>query len=153
MAYVKTTWVNGVTPINSNNLNNIENGIETNETSINGLIGTILWTNPSPNSDFDLQSITLNSNDYEILEVYFRSDVQGNRMGSVKVLKGYTLQCDMSSDGYATPTRRWVRRLIYVSDTEYSAKDCTRLEYGENVVTTNDQCVPLYIIGYKTGLI
>lgn len=29
MAYIKTQWVNGETPINESNLNNIENGIET----------------------------------------------------------------------------------------------------------------------------
>ena len=28
MAYTKTEWVNGETPINESNLNNIENGIE-----------------------------------------------------------------------------------------------------------------------------
>ena len=28
MSYIKTTWVNGVTPINATNLNHIEDGIE-----------------------------------------------------------------------------------------------------------------------------
>ena len=37
MAYTKTTWVNGETPINADNLNNIENGIETNTNDINAL--------------------------------------------------------------------------------------------------------------------
>ena len=31
MAYVKTNWVNGLTPVNSTNLNKIENGIEAND--------------------------------------------------------------------------------------------------------------------------
>jgi hypothetical protein len=37
MAYVKTNWENGVTPINAINLNNIENGIESNDESITTL--------------------------------------------------------------------------------------------------------------------
>jgi len=32
MAYVKTNWVNGLTPVNSTNLNKIEDGIEANDT-------------------------------------------------------------------------------------------------------------------------
>lgn len=38
MAYTKTTWVNGETPINADNLNNIENGIETNDKKLSQVI-------------------------------------------------------------------------------------------------------------------
>lgn len=34
MSYQKTSWINNITPINADNLNNIENGIESNDTSI-----------------------------------------------------------------------------------------------------------------------
>lgn len=37
MAYTKTNWVNGQTPINATNLNKIENGIAANDTAINNL--------------------------------------------------------------------------------------------------------------------
>lgn len=40
MAYVKTNWVNGSTPVNSNNLNKIENGIADVETSTTALANT-----------------------------------------------------------------------------------------------------------------
>lgn len=46
MAYVKTEWVNGAsgnTPINATNLNNIENGIETNDTNITSLINDVYY--------------------------------------------------------------------------------------------------------------
>lgn len=55
MAYTKTTWVNGETPINADNLNKIENQLETNTNDINALntystseqrIGT--WINGKP---------------------------------------------------------------------------------------------------------
>ena len=37
MVYTKTTWVNGKTPINADNLNKIENQLETNTNDINAL--------------------------------------------------------------------------------------------------------------------
>lgn len=37
MAYTKTNWVNGQTPINATNLNKIENGIAENDTAINNI--------------------------------------------------------------------------------------------------------------------
>lgn len=43
MAYVKTNWENGVTPINATNLNNIETGIETNDTAIASLINDFYY--------------------------------------------------------------------------------------------------------------
>jgi len=40
MAYVKTNWVNGTTPVNSTNMNKIENGIADVETSTTALANT-----------------------------------------------------------------------------------------------------------------
>jgi len=45
MSYVKTNWVNGTTPINADNLNNIEDGIENNETNINDMNNILVSTN------------------------------------------------------------------------------------------------------------
>lgn len=67
MAYSKTTWINGTTPINATNLNHIEDGIasveseipevKTTQTSsstatyscnyVNDVTGTIIYNNPS----------------------------------------------------------------------------------------------------------
>lgn len=41
MAYNRTTWVNGETPLSADNMNNIENGIEENKASIAELNGDI----------------------------------------------------------------------------------------------------------------
>ena len=46
MAYVKTNWQNGAsgnTPINATNLNNIENGIETNDIEISMLKNNLMF--------------------------------------------------------------------------------------------------------------
>ena len=55
MAYTKTTWVNGETPINADNLNNIENGIETNDANIMKINDKLLKTeniNLTINTDY-----------------------------------------------------------------------------------------------------
>lgn len=110
----------------------------------------ILWTNSSPASDFSPQNITLSSDDYDILEFFWRSDVGGNRIFSTKTLKGSSVQSDMYST--VVPTRAWRRRADYVSDTSYSVGNCSRMEYNQTAYNENGYCVPLYVIGYKTGL-
>lgn len=48
MAYTKTTWVDGVegnTPINATNLNNIEDGVEANDTNISTMLDDLYYVN------------------------------------------------------------------------------------------------------------
>jgi hypothetical protein len=148
MAYVKTTWVNGETPINADNLNHIETGIKGNETLINNITGSILWTNQNPTADFSGQTITLSSSDYDVLEFIWRTDSVGNLSFSEKVMKGKGTQFDFFST--AIVGRRWSRRILYVSDTSYSFNDCYKLD--SSATMENDNCVPLYVVGYKTNL-
>lgn len=111
----------------------------------------ILWTNPNPTSDFaSSQDIILSSDDYDVLEFYFRSDVSGNRTEVVKLLKGYSCQISMFSASIAT--RRWNRKLVYSSNTKYISENAYQLEQGQTTTAHNEYCVPLYVIGYKTGL-
>lgn len=110
--------------------------------------GTILWENPNPTADFTAQTITLSSSDYDMLEILYRSNAVGGIYfgGNRKILKGYGTQLDWNS---ISSTNRWSRRMTPVSDTAFSVGDSTLVNTG---ALTNDQCVPLYIIGYKTGL-
>ena len=144
--YVEDGEVSGGTPATANNLNEMQ-------TILGGnfqLKGKLLWTNPNPNVPFLPQEITLSSGDYDMLEFFYRSDMTGKRMASVKCLKGYSVQFDLFSMGIAT--RRWGRRLEFVSDTQYSVGDAIVCEQGQSTQVLNEQCVPLYVIGYKTGL-
>lgn len=161
MAYTKTTWVNGETPINADNLNNIEGGIKDNETSINDIEtsvndmkGTILWENPSPTANFSPQEITLTSSDYDCLEIYYYDWIDTKRMKSQKVIKGANILINASfyaNGNFFTSSRP----LTYNSDTSYSVGACVAL-YGSSSFLINQAinyvCVPVYIIGYKTGL-
>jgi hypothetical protein len=53
MAYVKTNWINGLTPVNSTNLNKIEDGIEANDTLKAPLASPALTGNPTAPTQAD----------------------------------------------------------------------------------------------------
>lgn len=149
MAYTKTTWVNGETPINEDNLNHIENGIKNNETLINNITGTILWTNPNPNNSFLPQEITLSSGDYDCYEVIHKQSVDRARtFNTGKILKGNGIILSFQA------TLPHYRAVNYVSDTTLQINDCVDVYYTNpaSTIANNTQCIPLYIIGYKTGL-
>ena len=163
MAYTKTTWVNNSSPyINADNLNKIENQLETNtndiETNttniqtntenITNITGTILWTNENPTSDFAQQTITLSSSDYDCYEIIYRQNTTTSRVLSTgKIIKGYGTLL-MQSIG-----QNQFRAINYVSDISleiyYNQKLTT---YGSTPTTDNSINIPLYVIGYKTGL-
>lgn len=106
MAYKKTEWINGETPVNADNLNNIEQGIEgahkaiekhieeltTTGRSLNAattpeeallLLGgvkiSLLWENPSPDSSMEAQVLTLpDLSDYDHLLMIAKDFVDPN---------------------------------------------------------------------------
>jgi hypothetical protein len=153
MAYTKTTWVNGETPINADNLNHIEGGIKNNETSIGNITGRILWKNPLPTADFQAQTITLNSSDYDIYEVYYYDWTSGKHMKSEKALKGQNTIIDLILY-YDNKAFIATREITYVSDTSLSIGRCDSLVDSSAFthLTPANWCVPVYVIGYKTGL-
>jgi hypothetical protein len=149
MAYTKTTWVNGETPLNADNLNNIEGGIKDNETSIGNITGKILWENPNPTAEFQPQNITLNSNNYDCYEIIYLQDLSTQRLFNTgKILKGHGTILDFQA---MLPHYRAVN---YVSDTTLQIGEGIDVYYTSpaSTVVSNTTCVPLYIVGYKTGL-
>lgn len=147
---INTTATPEVNKITAANLNEIKTVVNDNADLLSNITGTILWTNPSPTADFSAQTITFSSDDYDVLEFFWRSDVPGNRVYSTKTLKSYSVQNDIYST--VVPTRAWRRRADYVSDTSYSVGNCSRMEYNQTSYNDNGYCVPIYVIGYKTGL-
>ncbi len=132
----KSTLVDAINEVNTKNAN---------------ITGTILWTNPSPSGAFASQDITLSSSDYDFLEVIFNN--QGYQK-SVKVPKGSSILLD--GDYYVNTSEIYYtfRRMYYTNDTKYGTSDgfLTRIQGTNNTFSNNAHCVPLYIIGYKTGL-
>ena len=138
------------TPVTANNLNEMQTILGRNFQ----LKGKLLWTNPSPLSSFEPDSITLSSDDYDVLEIYYYDWTTSKRMKSVKALKGENILIDTS---FYSGTDYYVasREMTYNSNTSYSVGNCVSL-YGTTTTAIvnpiNFVCVPVKILGYKTGL-
>lgn len=152
-----------VTPINATNLNLLQNNVDElcqtiqddmalanniNSTSIEGLKGQILWTNPNPTNDLSAGNIILSSADYDVLEFYYNNDLTAPTMNAIKVKKGFGAHMSYMSNG---SLRWWARRITYVNDTTFSVPDCILIN-SEGGSIDNAKCIPLYVVGYKTGL-
>lgn len=116
------------------------------------LNGTILWTNPDPTSAFAGQEITLNSSDYDVYEiVYTAARSSDNRnYTSGKIRKGIRYNALFVATVQATPS------MVARGMTDITA---TTMTFGNGYAGTvssmsssNDVAVPLYVIGYKSGL-
>lgn len=145
--YLQDGTMSGGTPVSSTNLNEMQSILNNNVSGGFQTKGTVLWANQEPTSDFSARNIMLSDDDYDMLEIFFRTDSATNLIYITKVLKGYSFQMDMFSA--VTQAYRWVRRCTYINDLTYSIPDCYLV--GDNSTTHNDQLIPLYIIGYKTG--
>lgn len=161
MSYTKTTWVDNQPPyLNAENLNKIENqleintsniaantsAIETNTSTLTGLVGLegeVLWTNANPTSDFASQTITLNKSldSYNCYEIFFRQSKTASRImtsGKVPVGCGTIL---VEHANIYRPTGTTVSgNTVYFEDAK------------NNGSTTVVEVVPVYIVGYKTGI-
>lgn len=107
--------------------------------------GTVLWKNPDSTIDFPQQDITLNSSDYDVLEIYYRSAKGNNYMLHKKTLKGYSTI--LLSGTIATSPYVQRRYFDYVNDTTYNVKGMEGAWGGDQ-----GNLIPVYIIGYKTNL-
>lgn len=166
MSYTKTTWVNNDSPaISAANLQNIEDGIETNDTSIgdltslntsvkdtlvnainevsiktNNIVGSILWSDYNTSTISTPTNITLESDDYDFIRWYYAISTNNQFVASVDVPKGYDVRL-MSM--YGTGSGVIIRPITRNSDTSYTIGVST---------ATADTNVPILAMGYKTGL-
>ena len=112
----------------------------------------ILWTNSSPTSNFAAQDITLNSSDYDCYEIIFLNNMgEDLYYNTGKIPKGHgcrLVECYSGGSGAAMRTRE----VNYSSATQLEFK-AGRYAYGTTAaIDNNATCIPLYVIGYKTGL-
>ena len=140
---------NNISTLNTNigDLSNLETAdITSIVNSINSLTPKILWTNPNPSSAISsTQEITLLSNDYDILEVFYIQVTNGNLCYSSRFLKGNSTRMRIHTpDG-----TNIYRELTYNNNTSYTIQ----LPYSDpTLANINSLAIPIYIIGYKTGL-
>lgn len=132
------------------------NSLEINGKAVN--FGTILWENSDPSSNFASQNVALNSDDYDTYEVYAITGIGNTQLVMYKGLKGYGGMLEYLSElneGYAQYTGFRQRIFRYVDDTHLSFENALQ-RINTNQSTTpevdNSKIIPIYIIGYKTGL-
>lgn len=138
---------------NATELENTNNNVSNTQTLINNVKGKILWTNPSPSLSFSSQNITLNSSDYDIIEIFYRSTPSfSNYRGSIRVLKGGSGEITLSDTGTFSGVLQnciILRTFAYTNDTTY---DISRAQYRYGTsgsYQVDDILVPLYVVGYK----
>lgn len=146
-----------VNKVNDTDMNEIKSVVNNNAQEVTNITGQILWTNPNPTSSFSAQTITLNSSEYDMLEFYFKGGTTGTTMFSEKTLKGYNTIVNHIVNlnaGVSQPTGVRQRQATYVNDTTYTITDALTRDGGSasEPVVENQRLIPLYVIGYKTGL-
>lgn len=129
-------------------VNNNATETNTNTTNISNITGQILWTNPNPGSAISsATTITLSSSDYDVIEVFYlqATSSSGGTLYTNRFLKGYSTRMRIHTvDGVNV-----YRTLTYSSATSYIIQTTT----ADGTVTSPQiLAIPLYIVGYKTGL-
>lgn len=136
-----------VNKCNDTDLNEIKSVVNNNATELTNITGQILWTNPNPTSNFSAQPITLNNNNYDMYEVIYYGSVTGTQVfSSGKIPKGLNIFLQQSYYSSGSLINR-TREINYTSDTTLTVQNALR-----NGTTETNACIPIYIIGYKTGL-
>lgn len=143
--------ISDINKVTDNDMNEIKSVVNNNDdelitinTKLTNITGQILWTNSSPTSDFSSQTITLSSGDYDFLEIFFCSNVQSeNKTFEIrKTIKNYAVTLSTVVQNVNT------YRIVRFTDATHLA-----VERGYTGTDVQDRrCVPLYVIGYKTGL-
>lgn len=160
---LNTTQVADINKVKASDMNEIKGVVNENYTEqqvtnqqVTNITGQILWTNPAPTQNFAEQSVTLSSDDYDFYEIYFlcgTSSPENQRLAySGKLIKNYGAR---SSYTYAGSGGVNVRSRIFdmVSATSITFYDAYSATGTTAYSVNNSVMVPLYIIGYKTGLI
>lgn len=127
------------TPINAENLNQMQENMAQ-------ATGMILWTNPEPTSEFGIQTITLNTSEFDFYEIiYFGSDTKANCLSTGKIPKGE--KAYLNQTYYSGVAKIRQRDIMEITDDSITFGNC--LNNGE---TLNTNLIPVYVIGYKLGL-
>ena len=108
----------------------------------------ILWINPAPTDAFPAQTVTLNSDDYNVLDIYYNDSTNPTKiMFCASALKGYN--ADLMRSGGAHHTGTIVVRIMeYVNDTTLKFQSC--YSSGSGDASVNSSNVPIKIVGRKS---
>ena len=149
-----------INKITDNNINDLKAGINTNETNLNTLntkvtniTGQILWTNSNPSNSFSSQTITLSSGDYDEIGIYYYDYRVSKGMQYIRAKKGESIRLT-TTFWYDSKIYIASRKIDFTTSTSVAIDNATGIETGAitTPVVANAQCIPIYFVGYKTGL-
>lgn len=152
VALNENTDIPEVNKITDDNINDLKAGINTNESNISTLntkilniTGQILWTNQDPTQSISQDTdITLSSSDYDVLEIFFNQRSYNN-------VANYSIRFIKSSVGtrcYIPSTDSNIYRTITKnSDTSFTISTIIGSSNNDSSLV-----IPIYVVGYKTGL-
>lgn len=121
---------------------------------IDFLDGKIAWKNPNTSVNFDGQTVTLNTSDYDFLTILYYDYRANHRMLSVTIAKGENANL---SAIFLTGTQLYMstRQMDYVDDNHYTFNNCSSIT-NSNITILNSsspaQCIPAMIIAKKLNL-
>lgn len=119
----------------------------------------LLWKNPNMTGGIGAATLTLSSSDWDMLEIFFvdwTGSANNRQVISTKVMKGGNakLQCIFTANsgkiygGERVVT--YVNQTTINISTGYTMID--KSAFKSSATATDDWMVPIYIIGYKTGI-
>ena len=120
---------------------NVKSSSQTDTYSCDYLNPKLLWTNPSPTSEFGAQTINVNLSDYDLIEIMFFNGTSNTRIYHSRTITGLGGSISNNETGY---------RFFETTNTSVSFGNCYQAASSGTI--TNGVLIPAYIIGYKTGL-
>lgn len=140
---LNTTSVANINKVSASDLNEIKGVVNNNSVVLQNTLGKSLWENANPTASFSAQTITLSESlaNYSCYEIIFRQNRTSSRyMTTGKIPVGYGTILNAYSNNYR-PT-----------GTTVSGNTIAFENASANGTTNNDYVIPVYVIGYKSGV-
>lgn len=116
---------------------------------VRDLLGTLLWTNSNSKNEFEKTKITIkNVVDYDVLEIWYKAHTGSIGIMSRKIITkcgGELFKGTTDTSGNAI---FYQRAIEYIDENTIQINNCR----VENVGYYPSLLIPVYIVGYKTGL-
>ena len=147
------------TDLKSHAFNSLANNLTTTTTgyaldatqgkALNDKFGKVLWKNPNPTAAITTLDITLDSDDYDILDVYWKWSTDSTALNMNSTLKGFgfwILATNITDSGVCRMSRDIIRK----SDVSFTIKEIESGIYNStSQYYTSSNLIPYKIIGRK----
>ncbi len=142
---LNTTAVADINKVSASNLNEIKGVVNNNSTILQNTLGQILWTNENPTSSFAGQTINLSESlaNYNCYEIIFKQSKTNERYfstGKIPVGHGTILSYITSNNTYRA------------TGSTVSGSTITFENAYVGSTANNDNVIPVYVVGYKSGV-